>query len=275
VLQYVENNSLVVDLHKQMQECDSVLARMQDMLLAFQADLSGISEEIKHLQDESLTMSVKVKNRKAVEEQLHKFLENSTISVEFAEKISSPDVNDEFVSAVASLSEKLSYLSQQNETFAGKSLQPGLEKLKTKCLTKCRDYFTLQFKGLRQPKTNVQVIQQNALLRYNKLFHFIQLEAPYLSEELRIMYIECMSRTLYSLFKSYCAQLLKLDLVVASKTDLVVIEEALLKSIFTQKVNLTKRMDSFSLSERDRILDQVCEFVDLFDIIFSGDPYLW
>lgn len=63
VAQYVENNQQVVDLHKQMQECDAVLARMQEMLLGFQADLGGISEEIKHLQDESLSMSIRLRNR--------------------------------------------------------------------------------------------------------------------------------------------------------------------------------------------------------------------
>ena len=50
VAQYVENSPQVVDLHKQMQECDAVLARTQDTLLGFQSDLGGISEEIKHLQ---------------------------------------------------------------------------------------------------------------------------------------------------------------------------------------------------------------------------------
>ena len=63
VSQYVENNQQVVDLHKQMQDCDAVLARMQEMLLGFQADLGGISEEIKHLQDESLSMSIRLRNR--------------------------------------------------------------------------------------------------------------------------------------------------------------------------------------------------------------------
>jgi hypothetical protein len=43
VTQYVENNAQVVKLHKEMQECDAVLARMQDMLLSFQADLGRIS----------------------------------------------------------------------------------------------------------------------------------------------------------------------------------------------------------------------------------------
>lgn len=44
----------------QIQGCDAILARMQEMLLGFQADLGGISDEIKHLQvqkDTKLLMS--------------------------------------------------------------------------------------------------------------------------------------------------------------------------------------------------------------------------
>lgn len=38
----------------QIQGCDAILARMQEMLLGFQADLGGISDEIKHLQVQKL-----------------------------------------------------------------------------------------------------------------------------------------------------------------------------------------------------------------------------
>ena len=54
--------------------------------------------------------------------------------------------------------------------------------------------------------------------------------------EFRMIYIESMGKTLLSLFKSYCTQLVKLDMVVATKNDLIAVEEATLKSMFTQKV---------------------------------------
>lgn len=63
-----------------MLECDRVLGRMEEMLHGFQADLGEISSEIKHLQEDSLTMSIKLKNRRAVEEKLHLFLEKANIS---------------------------------------------------------------------------------------------------------------------------------------------------------------------------------------------------
>ena len=79
VVLYVENSEQVADLHKKMQECDGVLARMEEMLHGFQADLGEISAEIKHLQSDSLSMSIRLKNRREAELLLHKFLENGSI----------------------------------------------------------------------------------------------------------------------------------------------------------------------------------------------------
>ena len=53
---------------------------------------------------------------------------------------------------------------------------------------------------------------------------------------LRTIYMESMGKTLLNLFRSYCSQLLKLELLMAGKNDLIAVEEATLKSVFTQKV---------------------------------------
>jgi hypothetical protein len=49
--------------------------------------------------------------------------------------------------------------------------------------------------------------------------------------------MESMGKTLLNLFRSYCSQLLKLELLMAGKNDLIAVEEATLKSVFTQKVS--------------------------------------
>ena len=285
--QYVENSPQVVDLHKQMLECDAVLARMQSMLLGFQADLGGISEEIKHLQDESLSMSIRLKNRKAAEERLRKFVDNSSISPDMAANITSATVNDAFLESVDQLTKKLKYLQQQYppkdgssldiapaDTFAGRSMLPELEKLKLLALTKAKDYFAAQINAIRKPKTNVQVLQQMALVKYAPLFRFLQIEVPSIADELRALYIESMGRTLHNLFKAYYNQLLKLDLVMAGKGDLVAVDDAALKSVFTQKVNMTKRGETFALAGREKVLDEIeSEPVLLHVAVAEGQRY--
>lgn len=140
--------------------------------------------------------------RRAAEDQLHRFLDNSSITHGMAEHIVSADVNDAFLEAVMSLSDKLKYLQQEmpasdgssldippSETFAGRSLLPDLEKLKLKAITKARDYFLLQFQAIRKPKTNVQMVQQNSLCKYAPLLQFVQREAPSAAEDLRYDFI--------------------------------------------------------------------------------------
>ena len=61
-------------LHTQIRECDGVLDTMESMLRGFQSDLASISAQIKYLQDESLSMNVRLRNRKAAETQLSSFI---------------------------------------------------------------------------------------------------------------------------------------------------------------------------------------------------------
>mmetsp|Transcript_10512 Transcript_10512/g.23326 ORF Transcript_10512/g.23326 Transcript_10512/m.23326 type:complete len:663 (-) Transcript_10512:102-2090(-) len=269
VIQYVENSVQVTDLHRKMQECDGVLARMEEMLHGFQADLGEISAEIKHLQNDSLSMSIRLKNRRAAEGMMRRFLESGSIPPSVAARIVQADINDDFLDAVVMLTERLKYLEQTqpaadgssldlapSETHCGRMLLPEFEKLKIKAISKIRDYMTAQFTAIRKPKTNIQMVQQNALVKYAPLFHFIQREACAVADDLRSMYVESMGRTLLNLFKSYYSQLAKLDQVVASKGDLIAVEEATLKSMFSAKVE-KKESDTFALGDRDKILEQI------------------
>jgi hypothetical protein len=71
---YLREADNVATLHSQMKECDGVLKRMEDMLGTFQSDLGTISTEIKCLQDKSLSMNVKLKNRSEAEERISDFI---------------------------------------------------------------------------------------------------------------------------------------------------------------------------------------------------------
>lgn len=48
----------------QIRNCDAILEVMESVLGGFQSDLSSISSEIKTLQEQSLSMSVRLRNRK-------------------------------------------------------------------------------------------------------------------------------------------------------------------------------------------------------------------
>ncbi|CAM9642682.1 unnamed protein product [Phaeothamnion confervicola] len=270
VREYVHQSGKVLELHNQLQACDAILARMQEMLLGFQADLGGISDEIKHLQDESISMNIKLKNRRAVEERLGKFLSHVVVPPELASAICGDEVSDAYLEYIIALNGKVKYVRQSEpaedgssldivpaDTMAARETRPHLERLKAKACAKAREYLLHKMSELRKPKTNVQIIQKSALLRYSYLMEFMADNAPEVAEEVRSVYIESMGRTIYNLFRAYHTQLAKLETEVANKSDLIAVEEAAVRGMFTSKVDLSKRGDAFSLGDRDRILDMV------------------
>jgi hypothetical protein len=268
VVQYLENGDTVAGLHAQIEECDAVLARMQDMLMGFQADLGGISDEIRHLQDESLSMNIRLKNRRAAEGYLHDFLDLASVDASLIGAASEGPVDEQFMECVVDMTKKLKFLRQETcrtqsslippcETFAAKSLIPDLEKLKLRAIAKTKEYFIHQFNALRRSKTNIQMHQMGSLVKYSQLLVFLQQESPETADEIRSLYIDSMGRTIYNVFKNYNSQLHKLDLVIATKSNVIAVEEAALKSMFTQKVDLSKRNDAFALYDRDKIMEQI------------------
>lgn len=201
---------------------------------------------------------------------MREFLDKASINADLAVSVTNGPVNEEFLECVVDMTKKLKFLSissaksaemsigiAPSETYASRTLMPELDKLKTRAIAKSREYFANQFTLLRKTKTNIQIVQQNSLVKYAQLLQFLQQEAPQVADEIRAMYIDSMGRTLYNLFRNYNMQLTKLELVVATKQNLVAVEEAALKSMFTQKVDLTRRTDAFSLNDRDKILEQI------------------
>jgi hypothetical protein len=67
-------------LFQQVTACEEVLGGMQEMLQGFRSNLGNISQEIKSLQNDSLTMNIKLNNRRAVHARLTTFLDKVAVS---------------------------------------------------------------------------------------------------------------------------------------------------------------------------------------------------
>jgi hypothetical protein len=179
------------------------------------------------------------------------------------------------------------------DTVAGKEMRSHIEKLRLKAVEKSREYFinvisevrkvereretgahvahrhspppqtipqTLSILAplvtqLRRAKTNVRMIQTTKLLKYKQLIKFLDDAAPDVHQEVRNIYAESMTKTIFSLFKTYQQQLAKLDSKIAGKHDLICVDEKAVKDMFSTKINMSKRSDPFSLGDRGRVLD--------------------
>lgn len=84
---YVDNCEGVSQLFGEIGTCETVLLKMQSMLQGFQQSLGGISDEIRHLQEESLSMNTKLRNRRSVATQLQSFLDHVAVTPELIHTI--------------------------------------------------------------------------------------------------------------------------------------------------------------------------------------------
>lgn len=277
VAQYVAKSADIVELHDQVQACDNLLAKMQEMLLGFQADLGGISDEIRHLQDESIGMNVRLKNRRATESKLQVFLDQVALAPSLVRSIDEGEVNEAYLHSLVALSGKLKYaamasgnandgqaagqddqglgLVPPSQIIACRDVAAPLEKLRARAVTRIREYLLAKINDVKKPKTNVQMVQQNTLLPMKYLVVFLRDHTPQVEAEFREVYAEAMSKTLVGVFRAYHAGLLKLHEEVAARSDLLAIEEQSLKGLFTSRVNLSKRSDTFSIADREQILE--------------------
>jgi hypothetical protein len=104
---YIKESESLAGLHTQIRECDGVLDTMESMLRGFQGDLASISSQIKYLQDESLSMNVKLRNRKAAETQLSSFITQIVVPPELISNICDAAVDEAYLGYVRELDKKV------------------------------------------------------------------------------------------------------------------------------------------------------------------------
>lgn len=79
---YIRESQNIASLHNQIGDCDTILERMESMLMNFQSVLSNISTEITTLQKKSVSMSVQLTNRQSIRAQLSTFIEDMAVPEE-------------------------------------------------------------------------------------------------------------------------------------------------------------------------------------------------
>jgi hypothetical protein len=264
---YYTKTEEIASLKKEIETCDSVLASLQEMLLGFQADLSGLSSDIRLLQEQSHTLEVQLRNRKSAERELRDFLEQIVIPPNLSNVICHKEVSEVFMQCVKELNDKYAHVTEQHvdgnnreallpsQTPSGREMKIHIEALRLKAVARIRDYFLARIAELRKPRTNVRMIQVNSLLKYSPLNSFLYESSPEIYREILDAYVDTMSRTLALCFRTYQAQLNRLDSQIASRNDLIAVEDATLRDLFSSKVNLNKRGDTFFLGDRVNVLD--------------------
>uniref|UniRef100_A0A3P8YSE3 Vacuolar protein sorting-associated protein 52 homolog n=1 Tax=Esox lucius TaxID=8010 RepID=A0A3P8YSE3_ESOLU len=253
---YIKESQNIASLHNQITACDSILERMEGMLSGFQSDLSSISSEIQTLQQQSVSMNMRLKNRQAVRSHLSQLVDELVVPGAMIQIIlESPVTEQEFLEQLHELNNKINFAKELSfrETLACSDIQDIVDRLKIKAVTKIREFILQKIYSFRKPMTNYQ-IPQNTLLKYRFFYQFLLANERTVAKEIRDEYVDTMSKIYYSYFKSYSGRLLKVQYEeVADKDDLMGVEDTAKKGFFS-KPSLKSRNTIFTLGQRGAVL---------------------
>lgn len=72
---------------------------------------------------------------------------------------------------------------------------------------------------MRKPKTNIQILQQNVLLKHKMLVAFMRRHGPEVFAEVRAAYIDTLSKVLSSHFRAYLSAVERLEVIFTNRHD--------------------------------------------------------
>ncbi|KAG4147897.1 hypothetical protein ERO13_D05G252400v2 [Gossypium hirsutum] len=257
---YIKESDNLVSLHDQIRDCDSILSQMETLLSGFQVEIGSISSDIKILQEKSMDMGLKLKNRKVAESKLAKFVEDIIVPPRMVDIIVDGEVNDEYMRTLDILSKKLKFVDTDpmvKDSKALKDVQPELEKLRQKAVSKVFDFIVQKLQALRKPKTNIQILQQNVLLKYKYIISFLKEHSKEVHLEVRAAYIDTMNKVLSAHFRAYIQALEKLQLDIATSNDLIGVETRSTSLFSRGREPLKNRSAVFALGERLNVLKEI------------------
>ncbi|KAM7250293.1 hypothetical protein ACFE04_022176 [Oxalis oulophora] len=257
---YIKESDNLVSLHDQIRDCDNVLSQMESLLSGFQTEIGSISSDIKVLQEKSMDMGLGLKNRKVAESKLANFVEDIIIPPKMVDIIVDREVNDEYLRTLENLSKKLKFVEADQivkSSRALKDLQPELERLRQKAVLKVFEFIVQKLFALRKPKTNIQILQQNILLKYKYIISFLTEHGNEVYKEVRAAYIDTMNKVLSAHFGAYIQALEKLQLDIATSDDLIGVETRSTSLFSLGREPLMNRSTVFALGERINIMKEI------------------
>ncbi|XP_023760386.1 vacuolar protein sorting-associated protein 52 A isoform X1 [Lactuca sativa] len=262
IQEYITESDNLVSLHDQIRDCDVILSQMETLLGGFQVEIGSISSDIKILQEKSLDMGLKLKNRKVAESKLAKFVEDIIVPPRMIEIIVDGEVNEEYLRTLEILSKKLKFVevdSMVKTSNALKDVQPELERLRQKAISKVFEFMIQKLYALRKPKTNIQILQQSILLKYKYVITFLKEHGKEIYNEVRVAYTDTMNKVLSAHFRAYIQALEKLQLDIAGPTDLIGVDTRSTSLFSRGREPLKNRSAIFALGDRINILKEIDE----------------
>jgi hypothetical protein len=265
VADYINESTNIAHLHQQITQSDQILERIEGMLCNFQANLGNICQEILSLQEQSVALNVRLKNKQEVRSELSQFLDDLVLpEAVITHILETPAQEKEFLEQLQTLDQKISFVSEQSfkQATACTDVLGMLNNLKLRAIAKIAEYISRKVHSFRKPMSNYQ-IPQSALLQKKFFFAFLLKHQPELAADLRNEYVGTFSKVYYSYFKEYLTRLSRLRFEeLPDKDDLLAAAEDASKSrnsFFVSKSSLKTRSAIFSLGNRSSVIGDQAE----------------
>jgi len=268
---YLDNCDSLLSLYKETEHCESILVSMEKTLSGFAGSLRGVSDDIRQLQQRSEELSLQLKSRSDTQERLIGFMDSVVVSPDLVRVVCEEEDcgSDKFLSAIEQLKKNIRAHEglPQDLPAVGES-GPELHKLKVKAVSRVRDFLGLKINALKQPRTNIQILQRNVLVNLRPLTRFLkEIDNGIFFNEVYNLYAATLSKLYSNQFKIYVQTLMtKLQLeATASKQDLIgTLETQLVEtgssSDLLSKLKLSAPLPTkgnvFSITGREQVVKQ-------------------
>ncbi|EDQ85829.1 uncharacterized protein MONBRDRAFT_34071 [Monosiga brevicollis MX1] len=269
---YLSEALRMTELYHQVQSCDNILSSMENMLCEFQTNLGDISGEIQSLQGQSVDMSIRLKNRRQVQQPLSELIGRLALPSDIIDSIMSPTVGPDFEEAVKELHRKLVFVEERGGNLAAVGdVQGDLEQLSLQAAAKIRELFMNTIMRARKPGRDPQLIltfwrdnggptqmPQETLLKNKACFEFMLKHHRPTANELRAEYVNTMSKVHASYVKADVQRLLKMQISDNSSQDLLGAEAGTKRSgFFSSKPSTKAKQTTFTLGSRAKVLERL------------------
>ena len=248
------------NLHIKFEKALQALNKSNQVVKGFQDSLGDVSKEMKYLHEKCSSVRVKLKNRKTILKHLNAFLSNVAVSNEMRDSLRSGTIDDEFIENLKELNRKIAFVESSEDvgvgmTRAAHNVAPQLEELRSHAVRHVRTYLNRNIQSLRKSKQGPRVVQRERLQRYHEFPKFLRVHAPSVAAEIEDNYINIMRNVFAETTKRYHQDLMKLTGEMATKNDMIVVDEKSRRSIFSGRQKIQRRNNALSLNDRfERIL---------------------
>merc|ERR1719160_1597010 len=112
-----------------------------------------------------------------LEEILGKVVDSVALSPAMVTGVMEQEVSEEYLGYLNALSRKIKSVATDQNLRGARALrdvEPELELLRVKAVSKAREFVAQRIYDLRRPKTNVQIQQQTRMLKFRHLVNFLR-----------------------------------------------------------------------------------------------------